>query len=224
MEEQLKDGKTREIEILETVVPHPNVVTYHFYQREGNKLQIFMKLFQTSLDKIIEQRAATEPPTLFRPLEIVTILLDVARGMYHLHKNKVFHRDIKSHNVFLQVQRGEIVSAALGDLDSGKLVTKRSRACTIIGTPSFMAPEILSCENRTEYTEKVDIFSFGMLFFELLALRLPFLELRRTQVNDSILNGVVPEMPNFVTEEYDVLVKLHRECINPNPEFRPFSN
>ena len=92
LEEQLKDGKTREIEILETVVPHPNVVTYHFYHRDGNKLQIFMKLFQTSLDKIIEKRAATDPPTLFKPLEIVSILLDVARGLLHLHKNKVFHR------------------------------------------------------------------------------------------------------------------------------------
>ena len=63
-----------------------------------------------------------------------------------------------------------------------------------------------------------------MLFFELLALRLPFLELRRTQVNEFVLSGAVPEMPSFVTEEYDVLVKLHRECINPNPEFRPFTN
>ena len=58
--------------------------------------------------------------------------------------------------MFLQVQRGRIGTAALGDLDSGKLVTKRSRACSIIGTPSFMAPEVLSSENRTEYTEKVD--------------------------------------------------------------------
>ena len=94
VEKSLKDGKSHEIEILEMLPAHPNVVQYFFHQRVNNRLQIFLKCYQKCLHKEIIDRVANATP--FGPLEIVLIALDLSNGLCHLHKNKVYHRGWKA--------------------------------------------------------------------------------------------------------------------------------
>lgn len=64
-------------------------------------------------------------------------------------------KDLKSENIFIQVE-GLDLNCAIGDLDTAKVLSRTSKAKTIIGTPSFIAPEVLTSGNQTAYSSKAD--------------------------------------------------------------------
>ena len=70
-----------------------------------------------------------------------------------------------------------------------------------VGTPGFMAPEILKYYGKEAYNEKVDIFSFAMLLYEIITFRLPFEHLTPTQANQANENGARPTLKKKVTEQ-----------------------
>lgn len=97
------------------------------------------------------------------------ILIGIALGMDHLHNHAIIHRDLKFHNVLLNddltpkiCDFGESKSFS-NELDNGQ--------CEIVGTPFFMAPEII---NGNHYSYPVDVYSFGILVHEILTGKLPF--------------------------------------------------
>lgn len=62
---------------------------------------------------------------------------------------------MKSDNIFIQDQLRDFV-CAIGDLDTAKTISSKSKARTVIGTPAFIAPEVLTSENETAYSSKAD--------------------------------------------------------------------
>ena len=72
--------------------------------------------------------------------------------------------DLKSENIFIQETEGGIV-CAIGDLDTAKIISSSSKAKTVIGTPAFIAPEVLESMNENVYTSKVDSTYLPRLFF-----------------------------------------------------------
>lgn len=81
--------------------------------------------------------------------------------MVFLHTTKKIHRDIKAANILLDVQG----NAKLGDFGvSAKLVRTLDKAQTYIGTPCWMSPEVLQ---KSQYTSKTDIWSFGITVIEM---------------------------------------------------------
>ena len=154
---------------------HPNFVQYFMHRVTDDKLQIFLRQYSGTLGDLINQRQ--QSGQLFTPNEIITILLDISAGLKFLHKQKVIHRgtitrfrvlwtnlllssllvcsDLKSDNIFyLQLESSRLF--AIGDLDTAKAVSSSDKARTVIGTPSFIAPEVLESNNETPYTPKVD--------------------------------------------------------------------
>lgn len=87
--------------------------------------------------------------------------------MKKLHDMKIIHRDIKSANLFLSENQHEV---KLGDLGVAK-IAKNDLARTQIGTPYYLAPEIW---NNKVYNYKCDIFSLGVVMYELIARQVPF--------------------------------------------------
>ena len=82
---------------------------------------------------------------------------------------KIIHRDIKSHNVFLS----EDGTVKLGDFGISKILEgSKSRASTTIGTPFYISPEMVKGE---KYNEKTDLWSLGVLLYEMCALKYPFI-------------------------------------------------
>jgi serine/threonine-protein kinase ULK/ATG1 len=83
-------------------------------------------------------------------------------ALLYLHNNNIIHRDIKPKNILLKNNYKDIV---LCDFGYSKIKTGLTRINTICGSPLYMAPEIF---NKDNYTEKIDIWSIGIILYELL--------------------------------------------------------
>ena len=109
------------------------------------------------------------------------VLRQTLEGLSVLHAHGAIHRDLKAENVYVQkatgdVRVGDYGLAAFSDeaADTGKALHGR----TTVGTPCFMAPEVLisDTDRDAEYDEKVDIWSFGMMLVELVGGSQPYEE------------------------------------------------
>jgi len=116
-------------------------------------------------DKIKEKKTKNE---IFTENEILQYFYEILQGLYYLHKNRVLHRDLKSLNIFLTKDN----HIKIGDFGvSKKLINNNIYAYTFVGTPYYISPEI--CQNKA-YDEKSDVWSLGVLIYELITLNKPF--------------------------------------------------
>ena len=125
---------------------------------------------------------------------VLRVASHVAAGMHYLHAQGIMHRDLKSANVLLdatgvaKVTDFGLASRAPDDTMRGGSLTAET------GTYRWMAPEVIRHER---YSKKADVFSFGMILFELLTHQLPFADLAPLQAAVSVaLNDERPPLPD----------------------------
>jgi serine/threonine protein kinase len=110
-----------------------------------------------------------------------------------------------------------IAYLAVGDFDITKNIEQASKHTTI-GTPGYMAPELLQGH---KYGFPVDVFSFGMVLYELLTLHRPYEEEKSPfRVSQYIIEGRRPTMPGL-DSSYAELLKLINKCLRSKPDRRP---
>ncbi|KAJ7534160.1 hypothetical protein O6H91_13G082400 [Diphasiastrum complanatum] len=112
----------------------------------------------------------------------------ILRGLLYLHSHDppIIHRDIKCDNIFINGNDGEV---KIGDLGLAVVLQQAHAAHSVIGTPEFMAPELY----EEEYTELVDIYSFGMCLLELITLEYPYSECgNAAQIYRKVTSGKKP--------------------------------
>ena len=120
--------------------------------------------------------------------------------MKHIHDRKILHRDLKSQNVFL-TKNGLI---KLGDFGIAKcLDTTLSQAKTFIGTPYYLSPEIV--QNKP-YSFKSDVWSIGVLLYEMCTLKMPFDGNSIADLSLKIIKGTYNPIPNNFSRELKILV------------------
>ncbi|KAI3675803.1 hypothetical protein L1987_85398 [Smallanthus sonchifolius] len=119
----------------------------------------------------------------------------ILKGLDYLHTHEpcIIHRDLNCSNILIN---GTIGQVKIGDLGLAAIVGKSHSAHSILGTPEFMAPELYE-EN---YTELVDIYSFGMCLLELVTLELPYSECNNVaKIYKKVTSGVKdPEVKAFI--------------------------
>lgn len=150
------------------------------------------------------------------------IALGIAYGMHRLHAIQVIHRDIKSLNILLD----ENGLPKICDFGLSRFVNNPDSFLTVdIGTPHWMAPELFTSHT---YSNKVDIYSYGILLWELLTGTYPFQGLNSAQIAYFVCQeDRRPEIPEKVgqTQTPVELMKLIRQCWGKDPSLRPyFSN
>ncbi|KAF5752336.1 hypothetical protein HS088_TW01G00244 [Tripterygium wilfordii] len=148
------------------------------------------------------------------------IARDVACALMELHSKHIIHRDIKSENILIDLDKKRADGKPLVKLcDFDRAVPLRSlvHTCCIahrgipppdicVGTPRWMAPEVFrTMQDRNIYGLEVDIWSYGCLLLELLTLQVPYLGLSDLQIHDHLQRGKRPQLTN----ELEALVSMN---------------
>ena len=147
---------------------------------------------------------------------LATILKGILNALVYVHNNKQVHRDIKPGNVLLG-QDGTIKIGDFGITASLMEQGKKRARFTVIGTPCYMAPEILE---EKGYTEKADIWSLGITAIELATGVNPYNNLPPLRVTLQILNAPPPRLPmnSGFSKEFQNFIRI---CLDHTTENRP---
>ncbi|GAB4819735.1 hypothetical protein N2152v2_006781 [Parachlorella kessleri] len=152
---------------------------------------------------------------------VLMCLADVARGMVHLHSQNIAHGDLKAANVLMKSREdgGKGFTCKIADLGLSRLLDKHNTLLTqTVGTLGYMPPEVMT---QGRITKATDVYSFGMLMYELAACRLAFADQTAAQIFFSVVHqGDRPSLP----EGLDLppgYVQLMQRCWAASPEARP---
>lgn len=161
-----------------------------------------------SLRKYLHQQ---EPYSL--PLNLILKLaLDIAHGMQYLHSQGILHRDLKSENILL----GEDMCAKVADFGISCLESQCGSAKGFTGTYRWMAPEMIK---EKHHTRKVDVYSFGIVLWELLTALTPFDSMTPEQAAFAVCQkNARPPLPSTCPVAFRRLIK---RCWSSNPNKRP---
>jgi len=193
---------------------HPHIVSVRDLVVDGNDLALVMDLVRGT-----DLRTRLERERRLAPESAVAIVADVADGLAAAHAAGIVHRDVKPENILLDMQGplgpGGSHPALLTDFGVAKLIDspKRTRATKIIGTPDYLAPEIVE---GLPPRAAVDIYALATVLYELLAGFTPFGGGHSGAVLRRHVTETVVPLPGIPEELWALLV----QCLAKAPASR----
>ncbi|XP_065587651.1 myosin-IIIa isoform X2 [Cyrtonyx montezumae] len=212
-----------EYNILKALSDHPNVVKFYgmYYKKDvknGDQLWLVLELCNggsvTDLVKGFLKRGER-----MSELIIAYILHEALMGLQHLHENKTIHRDIKGNNILLTTEGGvKLVDFGV----SAQLTSTRLRRNTSVGTPFWMAPEVIACEQQLDssYDARCDAWSLGITAIELGDGDPPLADLHPMRALFKIPRNPPPtlQQPELWSSEFNDFIN---KCLTKDYEKRP---
>lgn len=173
-----------------------------------------------SLSSLIHKVSKGDAPDNWETIRAINIF-GIAAGLAFVHQNKVIHRDVKSDNVMLDSK----YYPKIADFGFSKIFEEGTQdqinMTRKIGTPIYMAPELLIGDN---YSNKVDVFAFAMLLYELLTLRKPWSDKKDFKEKKFNLVSYIEkgQRPTILDKEIsDKFKDLIKRCWETDPNARP---
>lgn len=188
---------------------HPNIISFIAACKKPPLFCIITEYMAGgSLKKYLHQQ---EPHSV--PLNLVLKLaLDIARGVQYLHAQGILHRDLKSENLLL----GEDMCVKVADFGISCLESQCGSAKGFTGTYRWMAPEMIK---EKHHTKKVDVYSFGIVLWELLTALTPFDNMTPEQAAFAVSQkNARPPLPSECPMAFSHLIN---RCWSSNPDKRP---
>ena len=215
MKEDSKKQIYNEASIMKKLM-HPNVISFKEVFKD-TKLDYFYIVMEYANDgdlskKIKTQNQKNYGEKYFSEEKILQYFYQICRGLQYIHSKNIIHRDIKSQNIFL-MKNGKI---KIGDFGIAKALTNtKNNATTIIGTPYYFSPEII---NGEPYDYKTDIWSLGVVLYEMCCLKLPFEANNIAQLSIKIMKGNFAPIPSKYSKNMSDLIK---RMLNIDKKLRP---
>ncbi|CAN4107315.1 unnamed protein product [Withania somnifera] len=157
-------------------------------------------------DYLHKQKGSFKLPTLLK------VAIDVSKGMNYLHQNNIIHRDLKAANLLMD--ENEVIKVA--DFGVARVKAQTGVMTAETGTYRWMAPEVIE---HKPYDHKADVFSFGVVVWELLTGKLPYEYLTPLQAAIGVVQkGLRPTIPKHTPSK---LVELLQTCWQKEPASRP---
>lgn len=173
----------QEIIILSKLRDHPSIVRFIGFVMQP-RLRAVMELANHGSLKDLLKDSVKIPR-----LSLYQISRQIASGLDFMHNRRVIHRDIKPDNILVFSLTPE-VNVKITDFGTANFLAPIGMK-VLAGTPGFMAPEMFSYTSY-EYTTKVDVYSFAMVFYEMITKRRPFQEYQRIALPEALKRGERP--------------------------------
>eukprot|EP00027_Filamoeba_sp_ATCC50430_P009694 CAMPEP_0168557866 /NCGR_PEP_ID=MMETSP0413-20121227/9660_1 /TAXON_ID=136452 /ORGANISM="Filamoeba nolandi, Strain NC-AS-23-1" /LENGTH=705 /DNA_ID=CAMNT_0008588939 /DNA_START=117 /DNA_END=2234 /DNA_ORIENTATION=+ len=199
-----------EAAILTALKPHPNVVLFMGITSPPQPVTIVTEYCaKGSLFSYLHGNEKISMDMQYK------ILLGIARGMLHLHSENIIHRDLAARNILL-TEHMEVKVSDFGMSRQKEAGVAESKTKSDVGPLKWMAPEAI---RRKLYSVKSDVWSFGVVMWELLARQEPYPDLDPVEAAMSVVHeGLRLEAPQGTPPGLDNIMK---QCWSTDPESRP---
>lgn len=154
---------------------HPNIVSFYDFSETASNIYFFLELCEDgypldicrSLDKLVKEKGRLPEA------EAIRLFLQMSAGCEYLYDKGIFHRDIKPENILIHKgkQQSKAGQVKIADFGFVKVLEKEGVATTSVGTPSYMAPQVLAGQ---PYGIKCDVWSLGVVFYQCLCGFMPW--------------------------------------------------
>ncbi|KAM5339357.1 myosin-IIIa [Glossophaga mutica] len=212
-----------EYNILKALSDHPNVVKFYgmYFKKDkinGDKLWLVLELCNGGSVTDLVKGFLKKGKRMNEPI-IAYILREALMGLQHLHNNKTIHRDVKGNNILLTTEGGvKLVDFGV----SAQLTSTWHRRNTSVGTPFWMAPEVIACEQQldTTYDSRCDTWSLGITAIELGDGDPPLADLHPMRALFKIPRNPPPKLrqPEIWSAEFNDFIS---KCLTKDYEKRP---
>ncbi|KAI8927193.1 kinase-like domain-containing protein [Entophlyctis helioformis] len=147
--------------------------------------------------------------------EIMNLFCQISLALHHIHSLNILHRDLKTNNILMSGS-GKYKVLKIGDFGISKIMSTKTKAETVVGTPAYISPEL--CEGKP-YNEKSDIWALGCVLYEIVTLKKMFSAHNLPALVLKILKGVYDPIPTTFPSK---LADLIKSCVELEPAMRPF--
>ncbi|XP_037334709.2 mitogen-activated protein kinase kinase kinase 12 [Pungitius pungitius] len=203
---KVRDIKETEIKHLRKL-KHPNIITFKGVCTQAPCYCILMEYCaQGQLYEVLRAGRKITPSLM------VDWSMGIAGGMNYLHLHKIIHRDLKSPNML--ITHDDLVK--ISDFGTSKELSDKSTKMSFAGTVAWMAPEVIRNE---PVSEKVDIWSFGVVLWEMLTGEVPYKDVDSSAIIWGVGNNSLQlPVPESCPDGFKILL---RQCWNCKPRNRP---